>query len=147
MASWREAIAVAAALCLPACAMTAGHTLPAGSAENARPSPRAGWVPAGPDGRAAQTALEAAVREDALLAWPGVPRAQMQVSTEAVTWSDGSLGCPQPGQTYTQALVADWRLVVRAKGREAVYHASQRGQWLLCTGGTSAPGRPGEVTR
>lgn len=71
----------------------------------------------------------------------------MQVSTEAVTWSDGSLGCPQPGQTYTQALVAGWRLVVRAKGREAVYHASQRGQWLLCTGGTSAPGRPGEVTR
>jgi hypothetical protein len=25
------------------------------------------------------------------------------VSAKAVTWSDGSLGCPEPGKLYTQA--------------------------------------------
>ena len=147
MASWREAILVAAALWLPACAMTAGTTLPADRAENAKPAQRAGFVQPGSGGLVAQGAVEEAVREDALRAWPGAQRAQLQVHTEAVSWADGSLGCPQPGQTYTQAMVAGWRLVVRGMGREAFYHASQRGQWLLCAGGAVPPGRPGDVTR
>jgi len=147
MAGWREGVLVAAALWLPACALTAGNTLPADRAENAQPAQRAGFVQPGPGGIAAQTALEDAVREDALRAWPGAQRAQLQVQTEAVTWADGSLGCSQPGRSYTQAMVAGWRLVVRGLGREAVYHASQRGQWLLCPGGALPPGRPGDVTR
>jgi hypothetical protein len=27
------------------------------------------------------------------------------VHSEAVTWRDGSLGCPEPGRLYTQALI------------------------------------------
>ena len=147
MASWHEAILVAAALWLPACALTAGTTVPADRAENAQPAQRAGFVQPGPGGVVAQVAVEETVREDALRAWPGAQRAQLQVHTDAVNWADGSLGCPQPGQTYTQAMVAGWRLVVRGMGREAVYHASQRGQWLLCPGGNPSPGQPGVVTR
>lgn len=29
---------------------------------------------------------------------------------EPVTWNDGSLGCPLPGKTYTQALIDGWRI-------------------------------------
>ena len=46
------------------------------------------------------------------------------VSVERVTWSDGSVGCPQPGMNYTQALVPGSRIVLRAAGAEYAYHAA-----------------------
>ena len=58
----------------------------------------------------------------------GVDEAEVTVVTnEAVTWPDGSLGCPQPGQFYTQALVDGYRIVVEAGGQELHYHG-QTGQ-------------------
>ena len=33
-------------------------------------------------------------------------------SQEEVTWNDGSLGCPEPGMMYTQALVDGYRVVI-----------------------------------
>src|SRR6267142_112629 len=36
------------------------------------------------------------------------------VSAEPVTWTDGSIGCPQPGRQYTQALVPGFRIRIRA---------------------------------
>lgn len=52
---------------------------------------------------------------------------------EAVTWSDGSLGCPQPGRMYTQALVPGYRFVLEyAGGREMHVHASESGNVLVC---------------
>ena len=50
----------------------------------------------------------------------------------AVTWPDGSLGCPEPGMAYTQALVPGYRILVRAGERLLEYHASNRGQFVLC---------------
>ena len=147
MASWRDVGLGVAALGLPACTLMAGDSVPADRAENARPLLRAGSIQPGLLGVAALVVLEHAVREDALRAWVGLQRAQLRVHSEAVTWSDGSLGCPQLGQAYTQALVPGWRLVVQGPGREAMYHASQRGQWVLCGSGQTAPGRSGEVTR
>ena len=151
MAAWREVALGVAAVWLPGCAVMASNSVPADGAENARPAQRAGVVRAGPDEAAVLALLKDAVREDALRVWTGLPRPQLQVQlqvrAEAVTWPDGSLGCPQPGQAYTQALVPGWRLVVQGPSREAVYHASQRGQWLLCPGGPTPPVRPGDVTR
>lgn len=46
---------------------------------------------------------------------------------EEVTWRDGSLGCPEPGMHYTQALVEGYRIVLRADGEELAYHG-QRGK-------------------
>lgn len=51
---------------------------------------------------------------------------------EAVTWPDGSLGCPQPGMLYTQALVSGFRIRVVAGSETLEYHASQRGQPFYC---------------
>jgi hypothetical protein len=74
----------------------------------------------------------------------GVQRSALTiVSTETVTWSDGSLGCPQPGMIYTQALVPGYRIRVRAGERILDYHTNRRGYWILCPGGASENPLPG----
>jgi hypothetical protein len=63
----------------------------------------------------------------------GVEQAQITLlRAEAVTWRDGSLGCPQPGMMYTQALVPGYRVVLEAGGRQLDYHASESGYFLPC---------------
>jgi len=42
-----------------------------------------------------------------------------------VTWRDGSLGCPQKGMMYTQALVEGTLIVLRVEGRDYQYHSGQ----------------------
>jgi hypothetical protein len=54
------------------------------------------------------------------------------VEAIAVEWPDGSLGCPEPGQMYTQALVPGYRVIFEAGGTTYAYHADRRGQWRLC---------------
>jgi hypothetical protein len=44
---------------------------------------------------------------------------------ERVTWNDGSLGCPQPGVGYIQALVPGFRVVARTADRELIYHTDE----------------------
>jgi hypothetical protein len=66
----------------------------------------------------------------------GLARSSLVVeSVEAVTWADGSLGCPEPGMAYTMALVPGYRIRVRADGQLLDYHASQRGYFVLCPAG------------
>jgi hypothetical protein len=63
----------------------------------------------------------------------GIDRAAVQVtSAEAITWSDGSLGCPQPGMAYPQVLIDGYRVVLTAEGRAYNYHADERGYFFLC---------------
>ena len=54
------------------------------------------------------------------------------LSAEAVTWSDGSLGCPQPGMMYTQALVPGYRVRIQAGGQVLDYHAGRSGKPEAC---------------
>lgn len=54
------------------------------------------------------------------------------ISAEVVTWPDGSLGCPEPGMSYTQALVDGSKVVLGHDGRVYVYHAGADGQPFLC---------------
>jgi hypothetical protein len=42
------------------------------------------------------------------------------VEAREVVWRDGSLGCPQPGRLYTQALVPG--LCIRLGAEEKIYH-------------------------
>ena len=63
----------------------------------------------------------------------GVDAADIQVITaEAVTWSDGSLGCPEEGMAYTQALVPGYRVILDVAGEEVPYHASEAGDFSAC---------------
>ena len=56
------------------------------------------------------------------------------VSFEQVTWSDGALGCPQPGMAYTQALVPGYRIVLVHDDGEFIYHGADGGDPFLCEG-------------
>ena len=51
---------------------------------------------------------------------------------EQVTWSDGSIGCPEPGMMYTQALVPGYRVVLEADGRQLNFHATESGDFRFC---------------
>jgi hypothetical protein len=55
------------------------------------------------------------------------------VSSEEVTWRDGSLGCPQPGMSYTQALIDGSRIILESGGKKYEYHAGGRRAPFLCT--------------
>lgn len=61
------------------------------------------------------------------------------VSADAVTWNDGSLGCPEPGQLYTQALVDGYHVVLQADGERLDYRIGPGG-YRLCR----LPSGPGD---
>jgi hypothetical protein len=70
----------------------------------------------------------------------GVTAAEVSVQrAQAVTWNDGSLGCPEPGQMYTQALVDGYWVVLQAGGQELDFRASQQGEVKLCPPGQGRP--------
>ena len=63
----------------------------------------------------------------------GVPPDEVKVLTvESVTWADGSLGCPEPGMMYTQALVRGHRVRVDAAGMTLLYHAGTQNTFVHC---------------
>lgn len=66
------------------------------------------------------------------------PTAIEVVQAAAVTWNDGSLGCPEPGMFYTQALVDGYRVILRAGDEELDYRVGAEGGFRLCEGS----GRP-----
>lgn len=68
-----------------------------------------------------------------LAAATGVDADDIQVvAHDQVTWRDGSLGCPEPGMMYTQALVDGYRIVLRAAGETVHYHGSAGGSPFRC---------------
>jgi hypothetical protein len=68
------------------------------------------------------------------------------VSSEAVVWPDGALGCAEPGMNYTMALVPGYRITIRAGAELLDYHASDRGQLVLCPPGRSTAPSPAGTT-
>jgi hypothetical protein len=53
-------------------------------------------------------------------------------AAEQVSWSDGSLGCPEPGRMYTQALVPGYRVTATTPMGRMRYHTDSRGQVVTC---------------
>lgn len=74
------------------------------------------------------------------LAWRlGVDESQIDVEiAEEVTWSDGAIGCPQPGFGYTQALVHGARVVLEHDGEKHIYHQGGEDKPFWC----ATPGDP-----
>jgi hypothetical protein len=52
---------------------------------------------------------------------------------EAVTWPDGSLGCPEPGMMYTQVVTPGYQVVLEFEGTTYDYRVAGEGQVIrLC---------------
>ena len=54
------------------------------------------------------------------------------IRAEAVVWNDGSLGCPQPGMMYTQALVNGYWVILQVGEKGYDYRASDSGYFFRC---------------
>ncbi len=61
------------------------------------------------------------------------------VSATEQQWSDGALGCPQPGQMYTQMIVPGYRVVLQATGDKYSYHSDRSGKFVVCSNGLAFP--------
>jgi hypothetical protein len=62
-----------------------------------------------------------------------VPTTALEVVTaKAVTWPNGSLGCPRPGTSYTQALIDGYQVVVKAGGTTYDYRFGSSSTPRLC---------------
>lgn len=57
------------------------------------------------------------------------------VQAVSVTWSDGSLECPEPGMLYTQALVDGYHVILEAGDEQLDYRVMASGGFRLCEGG------------
>lgn len=63
----------------------------------------------------------------------GLARGELSVHhAEAVTWPDSSLGCPEPGMMYAQALVPGYRVRIRAGEQLLDYHGGVHGGLVPC---------------
>lgn len=88
-----------------------------------------------PEGLLSEVTTDAAGRS-------GVPAHEiMVVRGEAVVWPDGSLGCPAPGEAYTQATVEGYWIVLSADGHEYDFRTTAAGYFKLCEGG-GLPSQP-----
>lgn len=77
-------------------------------------------------------AVRRAVVADAARRFEVAESAVVLASAETVTWSDGSLGCPQPGYSYTQALVPGFRVSATTPEGRLIYHADGNGNVVTC---------------
>ena len=117
--------------------------LSACAAEGPAPPSDASPVPATLSGQAGslQSVVEAALDDAARRS--GVARKDITVvRAESVTWPDSSLGCPQPGLAYAQALVPGYRVELRAGSQQLDYHAALRGPPTLCPAGRASEPLP-----
>jgi hypothetical protein len=72
-----------------------------------------------------------------------VPREQLViVRAESVVWNDGSLGCPEPGMEYAQALVNGYWVAIKATGKVYDFRAGRDGSFRLCPEGRGHPPLP-----
>jgi hypothetical protein len=76
--------------------------------------------------------LRRAVAADAAQRFNIPVSAVVLARAEQVTWRDGSLGCPEPGRSYSQALIAGFRVVAMTSAGEMHYHADSRGRFVNC---------------
>ena len=77
-------------------------------------------------------AVRLAVVADAAKRFQVAEDAVVLASAEQVTWGDGSMGCPQPGRSYTQMLVPGFRVTASTTAGRMLYHTDTRGNVVTC---------------
>jgi hypothetical protein len=87
---------------------------------------RPGGILAGDDARVDAALADLAVRLDR------DPDRIDVLDAREVTWRDGSVGCPSPGQAYPQALVPGFLVVLRSDDASYRYHSAGDLMPFLC---------------
>ena len=67
------------------------------------------------------------------------PQELVIVRAEAVVWNDGSLGCPEPGMEYAQALINGFWVVISGAGQTYDFRVGRDGNFRLCPAGRGHP--------
>jgi hypothetical protein len=90
------------------------------------------------NGKVPQVILASILKEAAALS--KVDRDQLVIArAQSVVWSDGSLGCPEPGMMYTQALVNGYWVIIEAGGKKYDFRVGRSGSFRLCPPGRGQP--------
>jgi len=87
----------------------------------------------------ADPSLVASIKQDLIDRTGATESAITVVRSEEVIWNDGSLGCPEPGEMYTQALVNGFWVVLEHDGTQYDYRANEKGFFRLCEGFGAPP--------
>ncbi|MSP13335.1 MAG: hypothetical protein EXR62_10320 [Chloroflexi bacterium] len=83
-----------------------------------------------PEIQAPPSVLEAA--KSALAKDRDLAAAEIQVaSVEKQIWPDASLGCPQAGYVYAQALTPGYKVILKSGNTEYVYHTDEVGKQIV----------------
>ena len=62
-----------------------------------------------------------------------IPESQIKaIETKGVFWPDASLGCPQPGTTYTKVLTPGYLILLESGGNKFEYHADIHNYVFYC---------------
>ena len=132
-------LALAVILALFVCVAEAGEPGPAGTpirTPTATPTLTGKTPPV--QSEVPQGILEPILAEAAKLA--KVPREKLViVRAESVVWNNGSLGCPEPGMMYTEALVNGYWVVIDAGGKTYDFRVGGGGSFRLCPEGLGQP--------
>jgi hypothetical protein len=120
----------AATILVAACTASGGGAGSAGEPSVAAPAPSS--QPAASSDVSLPAEIVDPIVADAAARLSVDPAAVSIVSAQAETFSDGSLGCPEMGVMYTQALVDGYHVVVAANGTQLDYRGSVPGEFRLC---------------
>ena len=111
--------------------------VPADPSPAASPSPSSGDEGVTlPDDLRTRPAVAAAIADTADRA-EADPGQVVIAAWSPVTWSDGSLGCPRKGMSYTQAMVEGELLMLRVGSSLYQYHAKTGGPFAYCASPSS----------
>ena len=108
-------------------------------------TPNMAPIPSTPVAPGLQSLIEKA-KED-LAHRLSIPTTQINVlDTRDVTWSNSSLGCPQPGMVYADVITPGYLLLLNANGQDYEYHAGKSSEFFYCENPTPpVPGMSGDV--
>src|SRR6266852_5987298 len=127
----RPWLLTAATLFLTACAAGPTTQSPSPPLPSAPASPVASVLPGSSSSADPQPAVDAALRDAA--AHLGASPAALKVDqVEPRQWGDSSLGCPKPGQMYSQIVTPGFFIIISGAGKQLEYHTDTRGHVVLC---------------
>jgi hypothetical protein len=125
---------LAVTLVLDACGPGAGSqaATPVATAPPSAVAPVASSSVPGSNLSPEQQAAVAAVVQDAAARLSISPNELSVDRVEAREWGDSSLGCPQPGNLYSQIVTPGFLIVINSGGKQLEYHSDTRARVVLC---------------